>query len=110
MKEKPQLSPQFWQDLADNNPIGMKLSADDARAWFDYVWLSYRERRYTRHRLAIISWWSRVSEEEIEGARDRAARIAEESTLDRMEDRGSKLHPSDRAGMRCPPKVRRSSG
>ena len=85
--DKPVMSPSFWEELADNNPLGMQLSAADARHWFDLVWLRYSTYRYTKHRRAIINWWSRVSESEIEQARQRAARIVNDEENAKLEAR-----------------------
>ena len=73
--QKPTFSPSFWQQLALHNPIGMRLTEDDARAWFDFVWLKYSTHHYKKHRRAIINWWSRVREEDILAARERVARM-----------------------------------
>ena len=70
--DKPTLDTAFWQQLADHNPIGMQLSADDARNWFDFIWLKYSTHGYRNHKRAIISWWGRIREYEIEDARGRS--------------------------------------
>ena len=79
--EKPVLKPAFWQHLAANNPIGMPLTEQDVRDWFDLKWITYAEHDYTRHRKAIASWWSRVREEEILQARERAERVRDEAAV-----------------------------
>jgi len=85
---KPNFPPQFWQDLADNNPLGFDLSADDAKAWFDFVWLQYRERHYKRHRKAIVSWWSRLRPDDIDRARARMQEIRDTAEAKRLQEQG----------------------
>lgn len=88
MIRKPKLSPQFWADLAANNPLGYDLTAEDVEGWFDFVWLQYRERHYKRHQRAIISWWSRVRPEDIERARARMNEISGSAEAKRLQDLG----------------------
>lgn len=83
--DKPVLPDTFWRMLAENNPIGMRMQPEDARAWFDMIWLKFQERQYRNVKRAIISWWSRVREHEIEQARERAFRIRSEAENERLE-------------------------
>lgn len=85
--EKPSLPPSFWHQLAANNPLGMTLTADDARAWFDLVWISYAQRGYRNHKRAIAAWWLNVREEEIDRARARVERISDEAETTAIEER-----------------------
>lgn len=87
MKSKPRMPVGYWQHLADSNPIGMQLTAQDAEAWFDMVWLRYRMKTYRRHQQAITNWWSRISRREIEQARERAALILNERENEELEAR-----------------------
>lgn len=82
---KPSLPDSFWQELADHNPIGIPLTAQDARDWFEFVWLRYSTHGYRNHKRAIINWWSRVYESEIERAQERASRIRSEAENARLE-------------------------
>jgi len=96
---KPVLSPRFKRELADNNPIGMLLTEDDVQAWFDLVWLKFSTYNYRQGRgckSAIVRWWSRVRESEIDQARTRAARIADEHEV-RSLDRQAGLVDFDRS-------------
>jgi hypothetical protein len=85
MPTKPVLSPRVLRELAEHNPIGMRLTEADVEAWFDMVWLSFSTYNYRNTRRAVIRWWSRVSESEIQRARQRAARIADESEVAALE-------------------------
>ena len=70
--DKPTLPDAYWEELAAENPLGVSLTAQDARDWFDLVWFRYKQRGYTRHKQAIASWWARVTPGEIDRSRDRA--------------------------------------
>ena len=83
---KPTLPPGFWAELAEHNPIGILLDASDAEAWFDFVWLRYTTYGYRNHKRAIISWWSRVNEADIQKARERVARIQDERETAALEN------------------------
>lgn len=85
--DRPKLSKEYWQKLADTEPYGLKLTPEIVQSWFDHVWPQYSERRYTAHRRAIASWWSRVWESDIERAIERLQRIEERETIAVMEAR-----------------------
>jgi len=85
VQRKPVFSPQFLTHLADNNPLGMNLSADDVQAWFDLNWVKYETYRYKNHKRAIAAWWSRVSQYDIAQARERIARLQETDEVAVME-------------------------
>ena len=92
---KPVLSPKFKRELANNNPIGMLLSEDDVQSWWDLVWLTFSTYGYTERgrRTAIIRWWSRVTEPEIERARARTERIQDETETAAIEERRLRVVP-----------------
>jgi hypothetical protein len=78
--DKPSFAPLFWQELAANNPLGRAdITEQDARDWFDLVWLVYKEHyprvRKPNHRLRIANWWIRVGDEEIDKARARGQQM-----------------------------------
>jgi len=87
MKARPKLPEGFWAALAENNPVGMPLTEQDARDWFDMVWLRYSTYGYRRHDRAIINWWSRLSRQEIESVRERAEGIRGERENAELEAR-----------------------
>ena len=93
---KPVMSYRFWAELAYHNPLGIPMTAEDARAWFDYVWPLYREYGYQRHRKAISRWWMRLTEREMERALELRDRIVEEARLAELEARGRALVPDDK--------------
>ena len=74
----------FLQDLAENNPWGKEVSADDVAAWFDLIWPRYALRGYSRHKKAITSWWSRCTWDELEKARERAANLSANEGLAKL--------------------------
>jgi hypothetical protein len=84
-KKQPRLDSSFWALLAEYNPHGLDLSADDVRAWFDFVWPQYAARRYSKHQRAITSWWSRARVWEVERAIARRDEIANQADNARLE-------------------------
>ncbi len=85
--KKPELPREFWQKLADVEPYGLTLTPEQVESWFELVWPSYSERRYTAHRRAVASWWSRAYEGDIHRAIERLSRIQERDDISRMEAR-----------------------
>lgn len=83
--EKLVLSPDFKRWLAENNPLGMTLTEADVQAWWDLKWPTYSTHGYTKHRRAIVSWWSRVREDELEAARERSRRMTDEKEATELE-------------------------
>ena len=83
--EKPKLSPQFCRALAEENPIGLPLTEDDVREWFDFVWARYRDYGYRNHARAIKSWWHRIEWRDIERARERAHNLRVHAERQRIE-------------------------
>ena len=68
---------EFWQELADENPLGSnKITAQDAKDWFYLrAWPRFKTYAYGRtnnqRELAsrIARWWARVDGQEIREAR-----------------------------------------
>ena len=85
--DKPNPPREFWQKLADVQPFGIELTAEQVQSWFDTKWPTYSERGYTQHRRAIANWWNRVYEDEIHRAIERLDRIEERTKIRRLEDR-----------------------
>ena len=85
MSEKPVLSPALLREMAEYNPIGMRLTPDDVEAWIDLIWLRFRERNYTRTKTALLRWWANVREEDILAARARVSRMKEEAEVEALE-------------------------
>lgn len=78
MVTKPVFKPEFFQDLAENNPLGLDtLTEQDARDWFDSKWLEMREfysRRNTgkpNWKLRAAKWWGNLREDDLCRARER---------------------------------------
>ena len=89
--KKPVMPPAFWQELADHSPTGIRVSAADVQNWFDFVWLRYSTYGYRNHKRAIIQWWSRVRDSEVESALQRADRIVNDDENAAIEAQVSKL-------------------
>jgi len=96
---KPVLSPAFLQELAENNPIGMQLDSADVQAWFDLIWLKFKTHRYKQQKRAIISWWSRVRESEIDDARARVTRMRDDAQVAAIEASLGNVIPIRRPGV-----------
>lgn len=85
MGKKPRYPDEFWQELADANPLGAQCDIEDVKSWFDIVWPKYSARGYRRHKQAIASWWSRIYEDDLQRAKERRARLSEEAEVARLE-------------------------
>ncbi len=101
--EKPVLSPKLLRYLADNNPLGQVLEEADVAAWWDSVWPRFVAREYSpkRTRVALLSWWSRLTRTELERARAQAegrAEEAENARLDELYDELNNVVPIRRRG------------
>lgn len=107
--EKPSFAPTFWELLAAETriPGTPRVTAEDARLWFDYVWLEYRVRweedvartpRFRiRHKARIANWWKRATREELKAARalaqDREEAKSDEALLEAARALPSGLTP-----------------
>lgn len=79
--EQPQFESGFWQDLATENPLGVKsITEQDARDWFDLEWPAIREfyassrTKKPRWRLRMVRCWSNLTPRSLAAAREFGAR------------------------------------
>lgn len=108
-QSKPDWSDEFWQELADADPLGLGVDVQDVKDWFDWIWLRFkyggkRGRPYRNHKRAVVAWWSRVQEWEITRARARGQRIR-----DRQETEAIHLRALSRVAEPQPPRHHRRS-
>jgi hypothetical protein len=76
---KPVFDRRFLCELAELNPWGrLDVEPEDVQSWAETVWPEVRSR-YTNRKKAIRSWWRRATEEELERARARRLRQADEA-------------------------------
>ncbi len=69
--ERPVFSPEFYRELALENPFGLTLHWREAEAWFNHIaWPAYKTYNYTRHKTAVRRWWAQCSERDLERARN----------------------------------------
>jgi hypothetical protein len=69
--DKPVFNPDFYRELASENPFGLTLHWREVEAWFDYIaWPAYKTYGYTRHRKAVRRWWARCTMYDLDRARD----------------------------------------
>lgn len=67
---KPVFKPEFYRELAAENPFGLTLHWREVEAWFDHVaWPAYKTYNYTRHNVTVRRWWARCSMRDLERAR-----------------------------------------
>lgn len=65
--KKPVFKPEFYRELARDNPLGLTIHWRVVEAWFNYIaWPAYKTYRYTRHQVAVRRWWARVSERDLD--------------------------------------------
>jgi hypothetical protein len=68
---KPVFKPEFFRELAAENPLGITLHWREAEAWFNYIaWPAYKTYKYTRHGVAVRRWWANLSMKDIDRARE----------------------------------------
>jgi hypothetical protein len=90
--EQPQLSPALLAKIADtfSRKIGGNYSADDALAWWDWIWPNFEaywlKRRYRNVGRAILSWAARIRDSDIRAALD-AASFSENLALEREQEK-----------------------
>ena len=69
--KKPVFKPEFYRELASENPLGLTLHWREVEAWFNYIaWPAYKTYNYKRHSVAVRRWWARVRVDDVERARD----------------------------------------
>jgi hypothetical protein len=69
--ERPIFKPEFYRELAQDNPFGLTLHWREAEAWFNYIaWPAYKTYGYTRHQMTVRRWWARATQGDIQRARD----------------------------------------
>jgi len=77
--DKPVLAPAFYEELASENPLGIKMSVGDVAAWWHFIaWPRYKTYQYRSHKRAIRRWWANVTMGDIERARESRQRHFEE--------------------------------
>jgi hypothetical protein len=68
---KPTFKPDFYRELARDNPFGITLHWREVEAWFEYIaWPAYKTYNYKLHLKATRRWWARCSMQDLERARD----------------------------------------
>ena len=69
--DKPVFKPEFFRELAAENPFGLTLHWREAEAWFEHIcWPAYKTYNYKRHGVAVRRWWARCSMRDLERARE----------------------------------------
>ena len=99
---KPVLPPAFWADLAIENPLGIPITEQDARDWFDLTWPTMREwyaenapRQKPRWRLRITKWWSNLSERDLMRCRERGQRVRHGAQAASMAETAAEIPETD---------------
>ena len=69
--DKPVFDPEFYRELASENPFGLTLHWREVEAWFDYIaWPAYKTYNYKLHRKATRRWWAKASQRDLDRARE----------------------------------------
>ena len=63
------LAPALLRELAEENPLGLRLTPEEVGGWWKLTWPRYKTYRYRNHGRAVRSWWSRVTPRELAAAR-----------------------------------------
>lgn len=82
--ERPVFKPEFYRELALENPLGLTIHWREAEAWFNYIaWPAYKTYGYTKHHRATRRWWARVTMRDLDRARDAMENVKfEEAQVD----------------------------
>ncbi len=76
--KKPVFSPQFFSELAEENPLGVELEPEMVEAWWQYIaWPRYKTYKYRDHKRAVTRWWAGVCREDLSRARTALAHARE---------------------------------
>lgn len=69
--ERPVFKPEFYRELAEENPFGLTLNWHEVEAWFNFIaWPVYKTYIYKNHKTAVRRWWARAHLRELERARE----------------------------------------
>jgi len=69
--ERPIFKPEFYRELAHDNPFGLTLHWREVEAWFNFIaWPAYKTYNYSRHQQTVRRWWARTSTRDLERARE----------------------------------------
>jgi hypothetical protein len=69
--DKPVFKPDFFRELARENPLGLTLHWREAEAWFNFIaWPAYKTYKYRRHSAAVRRWWANLTMKDLERARE----------------------------------------
>ena len=89
---KPVFKPDFYRELAEENPFGMSLHWREVEAWFDYIaWPAYKTYNYKRHGVAVRRWWARCSMQDLCRAREAMDNVQ----LERAQDEQDQIHAEE---------------
>ena len=80
------LAPALLRELAEENPLGLRLTPEEVGAWWELTWTAYKTHGYKLHGKAIRSWWSRLTYVELDRART-LLRSRSDEALRRQEER-----------------------
>lgn len=69
--ERPVFKPDFYRELALENPLGLELHWREVEAWFNFIaWPAYKTYNYRRHAQTVRRWWARVRMDDLVRARE----------------------------------------
>jgi len=98
MKKKPVFTSEFLQELAEACPLG-PCSPELVQSWFDISYPKMAQRGYSRWKLAVASWWSRVRDYELERAQDRLDAMADAHENAVLEDLARQANDDPQPGV-----------
>jgi hypothetical protein len=85
--DKPVFAPEFYRELASDNPFGLTLHWREVEAWFNYIaWPAYKTYNYKRHHQTVRRWWARCRSEDLERARDAMSNKEMENAQKQQDD------------------------
>jgi hypothetical protein len=69
--DKPIFKPEFYRELARDNPFGLTLHWREVESWFNHIaWPAYKTYSYKRHGQTVRRWWARASAKDLDRARE----------------------------------------
>lgn len=84
--ERPIFNPNFYRELASENPFGLELHWREVEAWFNHIaWPAYKTYNYRQHRKTVRRWWAHCSFLDLERARDAMDNVKMERMVEQQD-------------------------
>lgn len=96
---RPVFKPEFYRELASENPFGLTLHWREVEAWFNHIaWPAYKTYHYKRHHQCVRRWWANCRMADLERAREAVENVKlqrAQTQQDQLEAGIAEFYPSD---------------